>query len=119
MMAEKATIKSSSKRKGVFSSAQKARLVADLIRGMKYVEAMNQLTVMDKKVAKDFIKALKNAHNAVVQKVNIVDDSKLVLTEVMVGEARTLKRYIARAKGRGDRRLRRFCDIYITLTYKV
>lgn len=117
-MTENANITSRAIRRGVFSSPQKARLVADLIRNMTYSEAIAQLLVSDKKVAKDFVKVMKNAYNSLNTKISNVDLEKIKIVESMVGESKKVKGMIARAKGRGDRRIRRFCDIYITLSYK-
>ncbi|HOU76173.1 MAG TPA: uL22 family ribosomal protein [Candidatus Dojkabacteria bacterium] len=117
-MTENVNITSSSIRRGVFSSPQKARLVADLIRDMSYSDAIAQLTVSDKKVSESFIKALKNAYNGLNAKISNPNIERVKLTKVMVGESKKIKGMIARAKGRGDRTVRRFCDIYITLSYK-
>ena len=117
-MTENAKITSKAIRRGVFSSPQKARLIADLIRNMTFAEAINQLIVSDKKVAKDFIKVMKNAYNGLSAKISNADVEKVEIVESMVGESKKVKGMIARAKGRGDRRIRRFCDIYITLSYK-
>ena len=97
------------------SSAQKARLVAKEIRGMKVDKAVEQLNFIRKKAAKMMKKLLESAianaeHN------QGADIDELKVTTVLVDEATSLKRFKARAKGRGNRIVKRRCHIKIVVS---
>ena len=82
-------------------SAQKARLVADLIRGKDVAQALNILTFSPKKGAELIKKVLESAianaeHN------NGADIDELKVVTVFVDKGPSLKRFQARAKGRGN-----------------
>ncbi|MBN2689984.1 MAG: 50S ribosomal protein L22 [Gammaproteobacteria bacterium] len=96
-------------------SAQKARLVADQIRGMQVGKALELLEFSTKKAASLFNKALMSAianaeHN------HAADVDELYVSTVFVNEGSTLKRWRARAKGRGNRILKRTCHITIKVS---
>ncbi|MGC9162344.1 MAG: 50S ribosomal protein L22 [Thiomonas sp.] len=98
--------------RGVRLSAQKGRLVADLIRGKKVDSALNILEFSPKKAAGIIKKVLESAianaeHN------DGADVDELKVTKIMVEEGSTLKRFSARAKGRGNRISKPTCHIYI------
>ena len=83
-------------------SPQKCRLVADTVRGSDVSKALNILKFMPKKGADIIYKVLWSAvENAQNNKGADVDDLKV--TSIMVDEAPQLKRFAARAKGRGVR----------------
>ncbi|NCX93660.1 MAG: 50S ribosomal protein L22 [Gammaproteobacteria bacterium] len=95
-------------------SAQKARLVANLIRGLKVEKALDLLTFSPKKASglfKDVLtSAIANAeHNAGM------DIDALVVSSVYVNEGTMMKRFHARAKGRGARILKRTCHITVNV----
>ncbi|WP_072280802.1 50S ribosomal protein L22 [Rappaport israeli] len=93
-------------------SAQKARLVADQIRGKHVDEAVEILTFSPKKAAPMILKLLNSAiHNA--QENEGADIDELHVAEIQVGEGMTMKRFRARAKGRGTRILKRTSNIFI------
>ena len=84
--------------KGVRISPQKARLVADMIRGKKVDNAINMLTFSPKKGAEIMKKVLESAianaeHN------NSADIDDLKIKTIYVDKGATLKRIRARAKG--------------------
>ena len=88
--------------RGVRLSAQKGRLVADLVRGKPVDKALAILTFTQKKAAVIIKKALESAianaeHN------DGADIDTLVVTKIHVEKAATLRRFAARAKGRGTR----------------
>jgi|AGFS01.1.fsa_nt_gi LSU ribosomal protein L22P len=84
---------------GARISAQKARLVADQIRGKKVGEALNLLAFSSKKAAEIMKKVLESAvANAEHNEGADVDDLKV--STVFVNEGRSLKRIMPRAKGR-------------------
>ena len=83
---------------GARISAQKARLVADQIRGKKVGEALNLLAFSSKKAAEILKKVLESAvANAEHNEGADVDDLKV--STVFVNEGRSLKRIMPRAKG--------------------
>jgi len=93
-------------------SPQKARLVADQVRGMPVERALNILTFSTKKAAAMVRKVLESAianaeHN------EGADIDELKVAAIYVDEARTLKRFRARAKGRGTRILKRNSHITV------
>jgi large subunit ribosomal protein L22 len=95
-------------------SAQKARLVADQIRGLSVGRALDLLTFSPKKAAqilkKLLISAIANAeHN------DGLDIDTLSVSSIFVNEAGSLKRSSARAKGRGNRIVKRNCHITIVV----
>jgi large subunit ribosomal protein L22 len=93
-------------------SAQKARLVADQVRGLPVERALNVLMFSPKKAAAMVRKVLESAianaeHN------EGADIDELKVSAIYVDEARTLKRFRARAKGRGTRILKRNSHITV------
>lgn len=99
---------------GVRLSAQKGRLVADLIRGKPVDQALNILTFSPKKAAGIIKKVLESAianaeHN------DGADIDELKVTRIMVEQGMTLKRFRPRAKGRGNRILKPTCHIFVTV----
>ncbi|MCZ2722508.1 50S ribosomal protein L22 [Marinomonas sp. 15G1-11] len=98
--------------KGARLSAQKARLVADQIRGKSVSEALNILAFSPKKAAAIVKKVLESAvANAEHNDGADIDD--LRVSTIFVDEAMTLKRIKPRAKGRADRVFKRSCHITV------
>ena len=100
------------KLRGAAISAQKARLVADLIRGKSVARAIDILNFSNKKAAKLVKKCLESAianaeHN------NGLDIDTLRVSTIYVDEGITLKRILPRAKGRADRISKRTCHITV------
>jgi large subunit ribosomal protein L22 len=83
-------------------SAQKLNLVAQMIRGKKAEEALNILTFSTKGMAIDARKVLASAIANAENNHNLDVDS-LVVAEASVGKSITMKRFAARARGRGTR----------------
>ena len=99
---------------GVRLSAQKARLVADLVRGKSIESALNILTFSPKKGAVIIKKVLESAianaeHN------DGLDIDELKVKTIYVDKATSLKRFTARAKGRGNRIEKQTCHILVTV----
>jgi len=93
-------------------SPQKARLVADQVRGLPVQRALDLLKFSDKKAAgliyKVLFAAISNAEN------NAGDDvDELKVKTITVDEGPMLKRFMARAKGRGTRILKRTSHITV------
>jgi large subunit ribosomal protein L22 len=104
----------SARLKGVRLSAQKARLVADQIRGKQVGDALNILNFSTKKGAHHVRKLLESAianaeHN------EGADIDELTVSRVFVDEGLTMKRIRPRAKGRADRILKRSCHITLAV----
>ncbi|MFC3626465.1 50S ribosomal protein L22 [Vogesella amnigena] len=95
-------------------SAQKCRLVADLIRGQSVGQALNILTFSPKKGAGLIKKVLESAianaeHN------EGADIDTLKVTSIYVDKGPSLKRFTARAKGRGNRIEKQTCHITLSV----
>ena len=102
------------KLRGVRLSAQKGRLVADLIRGQSVENALNILQFSPKKSAVIIRKVLESAianaeHNAGA------DVDELKVTHICVEKGPALKRFMPRAKGRGMKILKPTCHIFLTV----
>ena len=100
--------------RGVRLSEQKGRLVAVLIRGKKVDQALNTLAFTPKKAAQIIKKVLESAianaeHN------DGADIDELKVKSIMVERGASLKRFSARAKGRGNRIVKPTCHIYVTV----
>jgi large subunit ribosomal protein L22 len=97
------------------SSAQKARLVADQVRGLPVEKALELLSYSPKKAAvlirKVVDSAIANAeHN------EGADIDELSITKIFVDEGPTMKRIMPRAKGRADRIMKRSCHITVVVS---
>ena len=103
------------KHKGARISAQKARLVADQIRGLGVEEALELLSFSTKKGAALIKKVLESAiANAEHNEGADVDELKV--STIFVDEGITMKRIMPRAKGRADRILKRTSHITVVVS---
>ena len=102
---------------GARLSAQKARLVADQVRGKPVAEALDLLTFSPKRAAKLVKKVLQSAI-ANAEENNGMDIDELRVSTICVDEGMTLKRIKPRAKGRADRILKRTCHITVKVAEK-
>jgi large subunit ribosomal protein L22 len=103
--------------KYVHSSARKARLVTDLIRGRSVPEARTVLAFSQRAVAKDVEKVLRSAvANAESRPDLHWNGDDLVVATVYVDEGPTLKRFRPRARGRASAIHKRMCHITVELT---
>ena len=98
--------------KGARISAQKARLVADQIRGKRVDEALNILSYSPKKAA-ILVKKVLDSAIANAEHNNGLDVDELIVSTIFVDEGMTMKRIKTRAKGRADRILKRSCHITV------
>src|SRR3990167_1348433 len=96
-------------------SAQKCRLIADMIRTIDVSEAVDILKFTPKKGAKLVLKVLESAI-ANAENNNGVDIDELKVRKIYVDEAKSLKRVSARAKGRANRITKRNCHITIKVS---
>ena len=100
--------------RGVRLSDQKGRLIADQIRGLPVDKALNILTFSPKKGAGIVKKVLESAianaeHN------DGADIGELKVKSIYVEKGMVLKRFTARAKGRGNRIVKPTCHIFLTV----
>jgi large subunit ribosomal protein L22 len=95
-------------------SPQKCRLVADLVRGKPVGLALNTLRFTPKKGAKLVHKVLESAVANAENNLS-ADVDELKVQSITVDEAPTLKRFMARAKGRGNRIVKRNSHIIVTV----
>lgn len=96
-------------------SAQKARLVADQVRGKPVADALDILNFSTKKAA---VLVLKVVESAIANAENNegADIDELKVSEIFVNEGLTMKRIKTRAKGRADRILKRSSHITVTVS---
>jgi large subunit ribosomal protein L22 len=100
--------------RGVRLSAQKGRLVADQIRGLPVDRALNVLAFSPKKGAKIIKKVLESAiANAEHNDGADIDDLKV--KTIYIDKAESLRRFTARAKGRGNTILKQTCHIFVAV----
>jgi large subunit ribosomal protein L22 len=100
--------------RGVRLSAQKGRLVADQIRGLPVDRALDVLSYSPKKgaviIKKVLLSAIANAeHN------EGADVDELKVKTIYLDKAESLRRFTARAKGRGNTILKQTCHIHIVV----
>ena len=100
--------------RGVRLSADKGRLVADLIRGKKVDQALNILAFTQKKASGIIKKCLESAianaeHN------DGADIDELKVKTIYVEQGASLRRFAARAKGRGNQIRKPTCHVYVTV----
>lgn len=100
---------------GARISDQKGRLIADLIRGMKVDKALTLLKFTPKKGAALMLKVLESAIANAENNVGL-DVDELKVAHVLVDRGVMLKRFHARAKGRGNRVVKSSSNIAIVLT---
>lgn len=100
--------------KGAKISAQKARLVADQIRGKGVGEALDILSFSTKKGA-HLVKKLLESAIANAEHNEGADVDELKVAKIHVDEGLTMKRIRPRAKGRADRILKRTCHITLAV----
>ena len=105
------------KLKGARMSAQKARLVADQIRGKSVESALEILQFSTKKGA-DIIKKVLESAIANAEHNDGADVDELKVSTIVVDEGMTMKRIKPRAKGRADRIFKRSCHITVKVAEK-
>jgi large subunit ribosomal protein L22 len=98
--------------KGARISAQKARLVAEQVRGMPVEEALSLLEFSPKKAA-HIVKKVLDSAIANAENNEGADVDELKVSSIFVDEGMTMKRLRPRAKGRADRILKRSCHITV------
>jgi large subunit ribosomal protein L22 len=100
--------------RNIRTSPQKLNLVAQLIRGKKAEQALNDLTFSNRRISNDVKKVLQSAIANAENNHNLDVDS-LIVAEAYVGKAMVMKRFRARAKGRAARILKPFSQVTIVV----
>ena len=95
------------------TSPQKARLVVDLIRGLRAGDAINILRATNKRVAPSVEKVLRSAIANAENRANDIDVDKLIVTEAYVNEGPRMKRVRPAPMGRAYRYQRRMAHIIV------
>jgi large subunit ribosomal protein L22 len=95
-------------------SPTKLNLVAELIRGKNVQDALTQLTFSRKRIALDVKKTLQSAIANAENNHNLNVDA-LVVKEAWVGKSMVMKRFHARARGRGAKILKPFSHLTIVV----
>jgi len=95
-------------------SPQKCRLVADMVRGQPVGQALRLLDYTPKKGAKLVRKVLESAIANAEHNLG-ADIDELKVARIEVDTAPVLKRFQARAKGRGNRIIKRLSHITVTV----
>lgn len=98
-------------------SPQKLNEVAGLIRGQKAEKALATLSFSRRRIAIDVKKALQSAI-ANAENNHSLDVDRLVVREAHVGKGLVMKRFRARARGRGARILKPFSHLTIVVSEK-
>jgi len=110
-------MESTAKLRGVRLSAQKGRLIADQIRGLKVDKAINLLAFSPKRGAA-IIKQLLESAIANAEHNDGADVDELKVQSIYVDRGIFMPRTSARAKGRGNRLMKPTCHITITVANK-
>ena len=114
MQAERQTVRAQAK--WVHSSARKARLVTDLIRGRSVPEARTVLAFSQRAVARDIERVLRSAIANAESRPDLQwNGDELMIVAAYVNEGPTLKRGRMRARGRYGRIMKRSCHLTVEL----
>jgi large subunit ribosomal protein L22 len=105
-------IKACDKHVGI--SAQKVRLIADLVRGMPVSDAISTIEYTPKAGSR-YVGKLLNSAVANAGSREGIDVDTLFVKKIFVDEGPTMKRFRAKSMGRGTRILKRSCHITIVL----
>ena len=96
-------------------SPSKVRPVARLVRHKRYVDAEALLKTLPNKGAGFLLKALRSAAANAIHLNQNIDEEKLFVKDLLVGEGNRQKRIWARGRGRADRQLKRYAHIAVGL----
>lgn len=99
------------------TSPQKLNEVASMIRGMNASKALATLSFSRRRIADDVKKALQSAI-ANAENNHSLDVDRLVVREAHVGKGLVMKRFHARARGRGARILKPYSHLTIVVSEK-
>jgi large subunit ribosomal protein L22 len=103
--------------RSIRTSPQKLNIVSQFIVGLPVAQALNQLTFMKKRIAKIVKESLRSAiSNA--ENNHELDIDNLIVSKITVGRGIVMKRFKARARGRGARILKPFSNLEIIVKEK-
>ncbi|MFH1896498.1 MAG: 50S ribosomal protein L22 [bacterium] len=102
--------------KNLRMSPQKVRLVADMIRGQPVKKALHDLKFCAKRAAQPLEKLLKSAIANAKHNHKVKDEQELVVSEIRVDEAATLKRWRFVSRGRIHRIAKRVSHVSLVLS---
>ena len=114
-MADQTEVLSKAEARYVRVSAQKARLVVDMIRGLQAGDAINVLSVTHKRIAPAVEKVLRSAIANAENRSQNVDVDRLFVAEAYVNEGPRMKRIRPAPMGRAYRYQRRMAHIVVKL----
>jgi large subunit ribosomal protein L22 len=103
--------------RGIQMSAQKVRLVLDVVRGKPATEALAILKFLPKRAARPVAATVRSAVANAENNFNM-DPDDLVITRCSADEGRTLKRWRPRARGRVNQILKRSSHIIVVVAEK-
>jgi large subunit ribosomal protein L22 len=107
-------MQTSAKHRHAKISSQKARLVADQVRGMPVEKALTLLSFSNKKAA-DLVRKVLESAIANAEHNDGADIDELKVASIFVDQGPSMKRMRARAKGRGNRIVKRTSHITVTV----
>jgi len=96
------------------TAPRKVRLVADLVRGKKMVEAQNILSFTVNKTARNILKLINSAEASATHDFHL-DKANLFVSKIMVDEGPKLKRWHPMSRGRAFTILKRSSHIVVIL----
>jgi large subunit ribosomal protein L22 len=96
-------------------SPTKLRRVADLVRGKEVNSALSILKNLPHKGAKVLYDAIHSVKHNAINNSDLADENDLFLSTIMVNEAPRLKRFQARARGRGFEIIKRSSHIFVEI----
>lgn len=97
-------------------SAQKARLVADLVRGRKVGDALNILRFTKKKMARLIEKVIASAKANAENNHNVADGNDMKVARIFVDAGPQMRRQLSRARGRVDQLRKPMAHVTVVLT---
>ena len=95
-------------------SPRKVRLIVNLVRGKRVDDALAMLRYMPQHSARD-VSAVLTSARANAENNLLLSPETLYIKEIVANEAPRMKRYAARAKGRGDRIIKRMTHVTVTV----
>lgn len=117
-MSEATTISSKASARFSRVSAQKARLVANVVRGMDVSEAVETLGFLQKKSAPIIRKVIESAMANMEQSQPGVDDENVYVKTILVDQGPSLRRFRPRAQGRATRIEKKTSHISVELAVR-
>lgn len=96
-------------------SAQKARLVADLVRGRKVSDALNILRFTKKKMARIIEKVIASAKANAENNHNVADGNEMKVARIFVDAGPQMRRQLSRARGRVDQLRKPMAHVTVVL----